>query len=429
MRSRSLAYLSRTPFRTLREFPHGEESINARWLLRAGFISKIAAGIYSFLPLGKRVLEKIEDIVRDEMTTLGSSEILLPALHPRELWDRTGRWDTVDVLFKTSSRSEADYCMGPTHEEVIIPTASSLFSSYRDLPLSLFQIQTKFRDEPRPRSGLLRGREFRMKDMYSFHIEQGDLESYYARATAAYRRIFERAGVGKETVLTFASGGAFSRFSHEFQMMAPSGEDTIYLLPEENIAINKEVATDQEVLKLVFGDSIPVLEECRAIEVGNIFQLGTRFSDPLGLTVTNAAGEKVAPIMGCYGIGTSRLLGAIAELHNDERGLKWPLAVAPYDLHIVVIPGVTGIHDTVERITRDLSKDFDIIVDDRTGIRAGEKFTDADLIGVPLRIVIGKRACDRGELELIRRADGAAVQVPLEGLRSKIIERLGNDGG
>jgi prolyl-tRNA synthetase len=427
MGRRTIDFLSKIPFQALREFPREEQSSNSRLLLRAGFISKTAAGIFSFLPLGMRVLQKIEEIVREEMRAIDSSEVLLPALHPRELWNQTNRWDEVDVLFKTTSRTGGEYCMGPTHEEIVTPLASELLSSYRDLPFSLFQIQTKFRDEPRPRSGLLRGKEFRMKDMYSFHSTQSDLEQYYAKVTESYRRIFDRVGIGKETLLTFASGGMFSQFSHEFQLLAPSGEDSIFVAPELNIAINKEIVVDSEGMRFVFGDSVPLLEEHRGIEVGNIFQLGTRFSDAFDLSVTNQKGEKITPVMGCYGLGTSRLLGAIAEIHNDERGLTWPVAVAPYEVHVTLIPGVEGVGRALEEVIAQLKNDYSLLVDDRPHVRPGEKFADADLIGVPFRIVLGKRACEHGEAELSRRKESLRekerrVCLPIHNLNERMKE-------
>jgi prolyl-tRNA synthetase len=298
--------------KTSKETSKEEPSRNAQLLVRAGFINRLMAGVYSFLPLGNRVLQNIEQIVREEMNGLGAQEILMPALHPREIWDKTGRWDKVDVLFRFKGQGDRDLCLGPTHEEVVTPLVGNFIRSYRDLPTAVYQIQTKFRNEVRAKSGLLRGREFRMKDLYSFHTSLEDLDQYYERAIEAYKRVFVRCGLGERTVVTFASGGIFSKYSHEFQTITEYGEDVVFRVPGKDLAINRELIEDEEVLsELVPTDSATgkrmALEELKSIEVGNIFKLGSRFSDAFGLSYLDAAGARQPIYMGCYGIGPSPL--------------------------------------------------------------------------------------------------------------------------
>ena len=321
--------------KTVREAPAEEDSINASLLLRAGFIRKHMAGTYSFLPLGMRVLMKIEQIIREEMNAIGAQEILMPALQPADPWQRTGRWDKMDdILFKLTGAGERELTLGPTHEEIVTPLIGGFIGSHRDLPVLVFQIQTKFRNEPRAKSGLLRGREFRMKDMYSFHASEADLDGYYETAQAAYANVFRRCGLGAITCLTYASGGAFSKYSHEYQTLAATGEDTIFLCEPCNMAINKEIAAD-------LGGACPAcgnkaLREERAIEVGNIFKLMTRFSEAFGLSFQDEDGRRQDQVyMGCYGIGSSRLIGAIVETSHDAGGIIWPRTVAPYEAHLV----------------------------------------------------------------------------------------------
>jgi prolyl-tRNA synthetase len=400
--------------KTNRDFSQDEESLNAQWLIRAGYISKLGAGIYSLLPLGVRVLQRIEDLIRAEMRALGGHEVLLPSLHPKDSWSTTGRWDTVDVLYKLASRHGAELCLGPTHEEIVTPLARQLIRSYRDLPIALFQLQTKFRDEARARSGLIRGREFRMKDMYSFHASQADLDSFYERATEAYHTIFSECGIGRETFLTFAGGGTFSRFSHEFQMLSDAGEDTVFVCRDQKIAVNKELIEDSDAMKVVFPDGVPQLEERRAVEVGNIFKLGTRFSQSFDLSTTSAEGRREDVIMGCYGIGTTRLMASVAQLMSDAKGLCWPRRLSPYDVHVVVLSN----SEAVSSIVRSLCGIFQAtgkscLVDDRLDARAGEKFIDADMIGVPLQVIVGNRAETGGIVEIRSRIRDTRQEVKL----------------
>ncbi len=397
-----------------REAPADEVSKNAQLLIRAGFVHKEAAGIYSFLPLGLRVLNNVIRIIREEMDALGGQELCMSALQNAELWKKTDRWKQ-DVWFKTELKAAGETGLGWTHEEPITNLATQFVSSYRDLPFSAYQIQTKFRNEERAKSGVMRGREFLMKDMYSFHADHADLDAFYERAIEAYRRVFRRAGLGDRTFMTFASGGAFSKYSHEFQTLTDAGEDVIYLSREKGIAINKEVLTDEVLADL--GVARESLEEAKAVEVGNIFKLGTRFSEPLGLSYTDAEGKKHPVVMGCYGIGPSRLVGAVVEALADDKGLVWPASVAPFAVHLVSL-GKDGdeICKTADALYDELVKSgVEVLYDDRD-LRAGEKFAESDLLGMPKRIVVGKDAVATGEFEVVDRATGSVEKKSRETL-------------
>ncbi|KKW41293.1 MAG: Proline-tRNA ligase [Parcubacteria group bacterium GW2011_GWB1_55_9] len=399
-----------------REAPSDEVAKNAQLLVRAGYIHKEIAGVYSYLPLGLRTLNKIVQIIREEMNALGSQEVLLSSLQNPELWKKTDRWEQ-DVWFKTSLNVGGELGLGWTQEEAITHIASQHVNSYRDLPFSAYQIQTKFRNEERAKAGIMRGREFLMKDLYSFHIDQKDLDVFYERATDAYRKVFQRAGIGNKTFITFASGGAFSKYSHEFQTLCENGEDTIYVSRERNMAINKEVLNDEVLADLkVSRDS---LEEAQAAEVGNIFKLGTRFSEPLGLSYKDAQGKSAPVVMGCYGIGPTRLMGAIVEALADEKGLVWPESVAPFSVHLVSLGrGNDDISKTADVLYADMTKaGIEVLYDDRDA-RAGEKFAESDLLGIPKRIVVGKDAVETGEFEVVERATGTVEKVSRERLFS-----------
>ena len=395
--------------KTRREAPSDEVAKNAQLLVRAGYIHKEMAGVYSYLPLGLRVLNKIVQIIREEMNAIGGQELLLSSLQNPELWKKTDRWEQ-DVWFKTALNTGGELGLGWTQEEAITHIASQHVSSYRDLPFAAYQIQTKFRNEERAKSGIMRGREFLMKDLYSFHTDQKDLDAFYERAADAYRKVFTRAGIGDKTFATFASGGAFSKYSHEFQTLCESGEDTVFVSREKNIAINKEVLTDEVLSDL--GVSRDSLEESQAAEIGNIFKLGTRFSEPLGLSYLDKEGKKNPVVMGCYGIGPTRLMGAIVEVLADENGLVWPESVAPFTVHIVSL-GKDGdeISKTADALYDDLVKTgIEVIYDDRD-LRAGEKFADSDLLGIPKRIVVGKDAVKTGVFEVVNRATGRVEKI------------------
>lgn len=384
--------------KTLKDAPRDEESTNAKLLIRAGFVHKEMAGVYTFLPLGLRVFKKIENIVRKEMEALEGQEILMPSLQPKVNWEKTGRWQSVDVLFKLTSVAEQEYALGPTHEEIVTPLVKNFISSYRDLPKYVFQIQNKFRDEKRSKSGLLRGREFMMKDLYSFHRDEEDLNQYYDRMKEGYMNIFRQTGLESKTYLTFASGGTFSKYSHEFQTLTDAGEDIIYICETCRIAVNKEIIAEQ--------DSCPQcgnkdLKQEKAVEVGNIFKLQTKFSKPFNLTYKDEEGNEKDVIMGTYGIGIGRLMGVIVEVFHDEKGILWPRAVAPALVHLLSLDGG---EQRGEELYKDLQeKGVEVLYDDRQDSSAGEKFTDADLIGIPVRIVVSKKTMLQEKVEVKKR--------------------------
>src|SRR3989344_5512088 len=376
---------------------------------------------YSYLPLGLRVLKNIENIIREEMNAIGGQEITMTALQSPALWKQSDRWrdDAIDVWFKTELKSGGELGLATTHEEPLTALMAEYVSSYKDLPKYVYQFQTKFRNELRAKSGIMRTREFVMKDHYSFNLDEKEFRLFYEQCAAAYEKIFKRAGIGAQTYRTFASGGSFSKYSDEFQCVCEAGEDTIYVHEKKGIAVNKEVYTD-DVLKDLGLDK-GELEEKKAIEVGNIFPLGTRFSEALDLRFKDETGKMVPVVMGSYGIGPGRLMGTIAEVLSDEKGVVWPREVAPFDAHLIAITG--GNADVAAEADRlyELLKDngVETLYDDREA-RAGEKFADADLIGIPKRIVISEKTMSGGGVEVVARSDGATAFVPESG----IIEHL-----
>lgn len=379
---------------TRRETPKDEESKNAILLIRGGYINKTMAGVYSYLPLGLRVLHNLVRILREEMNRLPhTQEVLMPALQPRELWEESGRWEAAQEGMYTVDHEKV--ALGPTHEEIVTDLFRQNGSSYKDLPLGLYQIQNKFRRELRAKSGLLRGREFLMKDLYSFDLTAEGLNSYYEEVKKAYAAIFRRAGL--KTVVTLASGGIFSKYSEEFQAITPSGEDTIYLNPAGDYARNQELVKaedDPDLLEFSGGH----LDKVQAIEVSNIFKLNDRISAPMQAQVSSQNGEKVTVWMGCYGIGISRLMGTIVEVLGDESGkIPWPKEIAPFQVHLLdLTPDQQG-----EKLYEELhSAGINILYDDRGDRMAGEKFADADLIGAPVRLVISKRSLESGGVEM-----------------------------
>ncbi len=405
--------------KTRKEAPADEVSLNAQLLIRAGYISKEMAGVYTFLPLGLRVLKNIEEIIREEMNAIGGQEMLLTALQDKEVWEKSGRFsdDVLDVWFKTDLKAGGVAGLAPTHEEPITRVMTNHISSYKDLPVYAYQFHTKFRNELRAKSGIMRGREFLMKDLYSFDADQASHDAYYEKVSGAYKTIFERAGIGHLTYKTFASGGAFSKYSHEFQTVSSAGEDLIYVHEEKGIAINKEVLTD--VILTDLGISKDDLVEKKSIEVGNIFKLGTRFSESLGLTYTDETGNAIPVVMGSYGIGPSRLMGTIVELLGDEKGIVWPEEVAPFRVHLVILgnsPEVAVAGDLFYEKLKTLG--VETLYDDRE-LRPGEKFADSDLIGIPTRVVISEKTLQSGKLEVKKRtATEAEMMEEEEFLRS-----------
>jgi len=396
--------------KTKKETPSDEISKNAIFLLRAGFVYKEAAGIYSYLPLGLRVLNKITSIIRDEMDKLGGQEAHLSVLQNPEPWKKSGRWE-LPVWFKTKLSDGGSLGLGWTHEEAFANIMTEHIHSYKDLPKAVYQIQDKFRNEERAKSGMLRGREFYMKDLYSFHSTENDLDSFYNMTMGAYKNIFDRVGIGKDTFMTLSSGGAFSKYSHEFQTLSESGEDIIFLSREKKIAINKEILSDEVLsdMKIKQGE----LEEAAAIEVGNIFKLGTRFSESAGLMFSDEKGLKKFVTMGSYGIGPGRLLGTIVEKYADEKGIAWPKNVAPFEIHLLQIGESEEIKKISESFYNKLKeKNIEILYDDREEASAGEKFADSDLIGIPTRVVISKKSISQGGIE-IKTRDSAKTNIVL----------------
>jgi len=393
--------LSQLFTKTLRELPKDEKSINAQLLIRGGFIRKLMAGVYTFLPLGWQVHKKIEEIIREEMNKIGGQEIFMPTLNPRKAWEITNRWKYPE-MFKLKSRQNKDYSLGWTHEEIVVPLAKEFLRTHRDLPFYVYQIQNKFRDELRVKSGLLRGVEFMMKDLYSFHRDEKDLDNYYDKVKKAYFKIFKRCGLEKITYLCLASGGTFSQYSHEFQTITPFGEDEIYLCQKCKLAINREIIKREKNKCSQCGNKNLVVK--KSIEVGNIFKLMDRFSRPFDLTFINKEGKKKTVLMGCYGIGLGRLMGAIVETSNDEKGIIWPAEVSPYQIHLIQIENNIKIKKFSEKLYQDLQKaNIEVLYDDRNNKTAGEKFADADLVGIPYRLVVSERTSIKNCIEIKKR--------------------------
>src|SRR3989344_2573583 len=406
--------------RARREAPADEMARNAQLLIRAGYVHKEMAGVYSYLPLGLRVIEKIKAIVREEMDALGGQEIIMSTLQRKEVWEQTDRWsdEKVDVWFKAKLAAGGEVGFGWSHEEPITDMMTQFISSYRDLPAYVYQFQTKLRNELRAKSGIMRGREFVMKDMYSYTLDEAAHKAFYDSAIAAYLRVFERTGVGDQTFLTFASGGAFTEFSHEFQTLSDAGEDTVYFHREKKLAVNDEVLRDDVLAKL--GMKRDELEEVKAVEVGNIFDFGGVKSQQLGLMYKNAAGESVPVHLGSYGIGITRLMGVIVETTADDKGLIWPAAVAPFFVHLVSLgKGSDEITKTAEGVYAELVEvGVEVLYDDRD-MSAGQKFAESDLIGIPSRIIVGKDAATTGTFEVVERASGKVEKLSREALLAR----------
>lgn len=412
-------------YKTLKEAPKDADALSHKLLLRAGYIDQLAAGVYTFLPLGLRVMKKIENIIRKNMEEqpVNGQEILMPALTPKENWEKTGRWGNFDALFKLKGMGDKDYALAATHEEIIVPLAKKILLSYKDLPLYLFQIQTKFRNEARAKSGILRTREFMMKDLYSFHANQEDLDDYYQKLIKVYFDIFRECGIyndlaGKEriTYQTWASGGSFSKYSHEYQTITESGEDIIYICKKCHAAINKEIKDQMEICPNTPCNSSD-FEEKKAVEVGNIFKLGTKYSLPFDLKFRDKDGVEKPVIMGCYGIGLGRLMGAIVEVNHDNKGIIWPNKVAPFKFHLIQIRDDSSIKGASEKIYNDLQKNkFEVLYDDRINKTPGEKFADADLIGIPYRIVVSEKTLQKKSVELKKRGEEKKKPIKIDKL-------------
>lgn len=408
---------SETFVKTLRSAPKDETARGAQYLCRAGFVHKELAGVYDYLPFGLKVLDNIKTIIRDELNRIGCQEVLLSTLQNPELWQKTDRWDIekMDIWFRTKLAAGGELGLAPTHEEPITELMKSYINSYKDLPIAAYQIQTKFRNELRAKSGIMRGREFIMKDLYSFAATEEDHNKFYHEAEVAYKKIYDRFGIGNDTYQTFASGGVFSKYSHEFQTIVGVGEDTIYYNKDKSVVLNEEVLTDEVLSEM--GVKRDELESTRAAEVGNIFTLKTKYSEPLGLQFTDKDGERKTVIMGCYGIGVSRVMGVIAEKLCDDKGLIWPESIAPFRYYLV------GIGEKGTQLANDFyhGNEEDVLFDDRD-LRPGEKFADSELIGIPYRVVVSDRGIENDEVEVTKRSTGETRKYPVADFSLKHID-------
>ena len=396
--------------KTRKEAPKDEISINAQLLIRAGFINKEMAGVYDILPLGLKVINKISDIVREEMNKIGGVEMQSTALQKQEVWEKSGRWsdEMVDNWFKTKLKNGTELSLAFTHEEPMSNLMKNFISSYKDLPVYPYDIRTVFRNEARAKSGIMRGREFFWKALYSFSKDEAQHNEFYEKAKIAYQNVFEKVGIGEETFLTFASGGSFSKYSHEFQTVCDAGEDIIHIDGDKRIAVNYEVYSDDVLFDLGLEDNL--LVEKKAIEVGNIFSLGYRFSEPFGLEYKDENEEEKLVFMGSYGIGITRIMGTVVELNHDEKGIIWPENVAPFKVHLLSL----GEDKEAEKIYDELiKKGVEVLYDDRE-VSAGEKFADSDLIGIPYRVVVSKKSLAAGGVEVKKRNSEKSEIVKIE---------------
>ena len=401
--------------KTIKEAPTGAEAESHKLLAKAGFIDQLMTGVFSFLPLGWRVHRKIEGIIREEMNNIGAHEVFLPTLQKKEQWLETKRWNTMEPpLFKFKDRHGRELALGPTHEEVITDLARRFIQSYRDLPLAVYQIQNKFRNEMRATGGLLRVKEFVMKDLYSFHETEDDLANYFKKVKDAYHKIFKRCRLA--AIPSMASGGTIGGITtYEFQVPSPAGEDKILFCKDCKFAVTKGAK------EIVVGQVCPQckkanLEEISAIEIGHIFNLGTEYSEKMGATFTNTKGKQKPIWMGCYGIGLGRLMAAIVEVHHDDKGIIWPKAVAPYQIHLLAInienPKVVK---KTEELYKELQKKkIEVLYDDRTDVSAGEKLVVADLIGIPTRVVVSEESLKVRSIEVKERNKKEAKIVSLK---------------
>lgn len=405
--------------KTSKTAPADEVAKNAQLLIRAGYVYKEMAGAYAYLPLGIRVVEKIKQIVREEMNAINSNELIMTSLQRKDVWEKTGRWsdDVVDVWFKSKLKDETEVGFGWSHEEPIVEMLKQYIQSYKDLPISLYQFQTKMRNELRAKSGIMRGREFVMKDMYSFHASAEDLDNYYNQTIEAYKRVFDRLGIGNDTYVTFASGGAFTKFSHEFQTICEAGEDVIYLHRGRNIAVNEEVI-DDAVAEL--GIDRADLEKVKTAETGNIFNFGTQKTDEMGLYYTDNEGKKQSLYIGSYGIGITRVMGVVVEKFADDKGIVWPESIAPFKVYLVRIGGDEAIAHADELYAELTEQGIEVLYDDRDE-RPGAKFADAELMGMPYRVTVSDRLLETGQYELTPRATGETLLLT----RSELLAKLG----
>ncbi len=408
--------------KTRKEAPKDEISKNAELLIRAGYIHKEMAGVYSLLPLGLRVINNISNIVRKEMDALGGQEVTLTVLQDKNLWEKAGKWSdaVVDNWFKTKLKNDSEIGLGYSHEAELTNLLKDYVHSWRDLPLFIYQIQTKFRNEARAKSGIIRGREFLMKDMYSFSRTEEEHATFYEKAKDAYKNIFNNIGIGEQTYITSSSGGSFSKFSDEFQTITEAGEDVIYVCEKCKMAINEEIYKEMPDCPSCHNKD---LIKKKAVEVGNIFNLGVNFSKPLELNFADETGTKKTVIMGCYGIGIGRLMGTVVEVFADDKGIIWPKSVSPFQAHIIEINQKENkeVKELVEKIYKDLEKSkIETLLDDRSST-TGEKFADSDLIGIPFRIIISEKSLGQNTFETKDRKTGEIKQRTIEEIKSWIL--------
>lgn len=400
--------------KTSKTVPADETAKNAQLLIQAGYVYKIMAGVYAYTPLGLRVLENIKRIVREEMNAVGGQELIMSSLQPKEVWEATTRWDdeVVDVWFKTKLKDDTELGLAWSHEEAIMEMMRQFIESYKDLPTSVYQFQTKLRNELRAKSGIMRGREFIMKDMYSLHASAEDLDKYYNEVIEAYKRVYDRLGIGKDTYVTFASGGAFTKFSHEFQTVCDAGEDILYIHRGKNVAVNEEVL-DDAVKELGIDKS--ELERVKSAEVGNVFNFGTDKSEQMNIMFTDKDGYEKPIYLASYGIGITRVMGVIVEKFADEKGIVWSEDVAPFK----VIISQLGDNEDVAQHAYDMYQKLTnagvtVLYDDRTDVRPGEKFADADLLGIPYRVVVSNKTVAEQKFEVKKRTSDTAEMLNLE---------------
>ena len=410
--------------KTLREAPKDETSKNAQFLTRAGFIFKEMAGVYTYLPLGLIVLEKIKNIIREELDSAGCQELKMTTLQKKENWEKTGRWndEEVDIWFKTKLKNDTELGLAFTHEEPLTNIVKNFVSSYKDLPSYIYQFQTKFRNELRAKAGIIRGREFLMKDLYDFSLSEKDHKDFYEKMKEVYMNIFNKVGIGENTYLTMSSGGSFSKYSFEFQAITEAGEDTILYDKKKKIAINKADYSEEIFEDFGLKKEDYNFEEAKAIEVGDIYTLGEKYSKAVGFSYKDSEGKDRNVFMGSYGIGVSRLMGAIVEMFNDDKGIIWPESVAPFAVHLVQL----GDNEKAKKGAKDLYKELEekgveVLYDDREDVAAGEKFADADLIGVPYRVVISEKTVDAGKIEVKKRSEDKVEMLSKEEFLSKLI--------
>lgn len=410
--------------KTRKEAPADEVSKNAELLIRAGFIHKEMAGVYSYLPLGLKVLNKIENIIREEMNKVEGVEMRTSVLQNKEVWEKTNRWDDaiVDNWFKTDLKNGGQVGLSFTNEEAYSNILKQYVASYKDLPIYPYDFKSIFRNETRSKSGIMRGREFYWKALYSFSKDETEHNVFYEKMKVAYQNVFKRVGIGHLTYMTFASGGTFSKFSHEFQTVTSVGEDTIYLDENSGIAINKEVYNDEVIGEL--GLNKETLVEQRAVEVGNIFSLGTKFSEPFDLKYTDEKGEDKFVIMGSYGIGLGRLMGIVVEVLSDDKGIIWPDSIAPFSVHLLSLGEDETVQNEANKVYEELLKNnIEVLFDDRVGLSAGEKFADADLLGIPNRVVVSVRSMKENGVEVKKRSEEKGKVISVDELLNGLVPR------